>query len=150
MHQEGGTAGDIGLKQAHACISGIPAADHNEVEFVAQKFVNDTLVTAIDLEEVSKRAQGRRSVLVFRLRAEDIANGIRGVAVLANQSFKRTAASIERGRLGAQFVSATARLRLLKSPGFERVPKLEDLGLQPLETIGHTLEGKLRSAALQV
>ncbi len=88
MHQEGGATCYIGLKQAHARISGVPIADHNEIELVPQKLVDDILVTAIDFEEVSKRAQRCRSVLVFRLGAEDIADRIRGIAVLADKRFK--------------------------------------------------------------
>ena len=58
MDQEGGSPGDIFLKQTKTFTGGVPAFDDNEVEFVAEELVDDIFILAIDIEKVREGAKG--------------------------------------------------------------------------------------------
>gem|GEM_PF-4538218 len=142
MDKERCAASDVGLEEADTIVGGVPAADDDVVELVAKEFVDDILIAAIDLKKVGEGADGRNTAFTLCVCTEDVANGVGGVAVFTDQRFKRTAAAVERCCLGAEFVAAPARLGLFKASGLERVAKLENLRLEPLEAFVDALEGE--------
>ena len=142
---------DVGLEQVHAGVGGVPGFDDDVVELVAEELVDDALVLAIDFEEVGERADGGHAVgvLLVGVGLEDIADGLGGVAVLADEGFERAAAAVEGGDFAAQLVAAALGLRLFVAAGFDLEAKFGDLGFEALEALGDGLEGERDLAALQ-
>ena len=101
VDEEGGAAGDVGLQEMHACVGGVPALDDDVVELVAEELVDDALVLAVDFEEVGEGADGGHAVgvLLVGVGLEDVADGVGGVAVLADEGFERAAAAVQGWRL---------------------------------------------------
>src|SRR6476620_9603684 len=112
MDEEGGATVDVALEQAHAFVGGIPAFDDDVIELVAEIFVNDGFVLAIDFEEVGERAHGRKAG-GMTVGAEEFADGVSRVAVFADEAFKGIAATGKRSVLGAQRIATAAGLGLV-------------------------------------
>ena len=93
MHEEGGAASDVGLKEVHSGVSGVPGFDDDVVEFIAEEFVHDVFVLAVHFEEVREGAYRRHAIGIFLVGVclEEIADGVGGVAVLADEGFERAA-----------------------------------------------------------
>ena len=58
MNEEGCATGAIGAEQSNTFIGCIPAFDDHIVQLFATELVDDGAELAIDLEEVSERAEG--------------------------------------------------------------------------------------------
>src|ERR1700722_7578273 len=135
----------------HAGVGGIPGFDDDVVEFVAEELVNDALVLAVNLEEVGQRAYGGHSVGVLLVGAglENVANGVSGVAVLADEGFEGVAPACEGRDFAAQLIAATLGLGFFAAAGFDLEAGFGDLGFETLQALGDGLEGHLYLATLQ-
>ncbi len=144
MDEEGGAAIDIALQQAHAFVGGVPAFDDDVVELVAQIFVDDGFVLAVDFKEVGERADGGEASAAsaggVAVGAEELADGVGGVAVLADEAFERVAAAGERGVLGAKRVAAAAGLGFFGAGLLDLGAEREDLLLEARERFGDGFE----------
>ena len=115
MHEEGRASVDIGLQQPHAFVRGIPTGDHDVVQLVTQKGIYYGFVFAIDFEEVSERAH-RGQAATQGIGLEQLAHGVGGVAVLADERLQGVAASGQGCHLGAQAIAFELGCTLFTAP----------------------------------
>jgi hypothetical protein len=154
VDEKGGSTGDVGLEQADAGVGCVPTANDDIVQFIAQELIDDSLVLAVDLDEVGECAKrGDATVLLAALQmagvgAEDVAHGVGGVAVFADEGFERAAAAVERGGFGAEFVAAAAGGGLLSALRIACLAEVGDLGREALEALCDTFKGELCLSAL--
>ena len=150
--QERGTAGDVRLQQADAFLGRVPALDDDVAQLFAQKFVDRLRVRFVDFEEVRERAQrlvgGVGLLGAATARLEQILDRFGRVGVVADEPFERTPATVQRGCLAAQLVSAALRLRLLGPALLDLQAELGDLELEPLQPVLHRFERQLHLPAL--
>ena len=85
-------------------------------------------------------------VVAIGFELEDVADGLGGVAVLADEGFERGAAAGERGDLAAEAVAALLGLGLFVAAGAKLEAELGDLGFETLQAFGDGLEGECRPA----
>ena len=84
MDQERCPPIDVALQQAHAFVGRVPALDHDVVQLVAQKRINYGFIFAVHFQEVRQRAY-RSQAAAQRIGLEQLAHGVGGIAVLANE-----------------------------------------------------------------
>ena len=60
VDEESGAAGYVGFEEADAFVGGVPGADDDVVEFVAEELVDGLGVGFVDFEEVGQGAEGLR------------------------------------------------------------------------------------------
>src|SRR5580692_5991200 len=100
MHQERSASVDVRAQQAQAFVGSIPRLDYDEVQFVAQKILDDSLIARIDFEKIGEHAGGSISSL-HGARLKQPTHRLSRIAVLGNDSFKRPSLAKRRGKLGA-------------------------------------------------
>jgi len=136
MNQEGGATVDVAAQQTEALVGGVPGFDNDVIEFVAKEFVDDTLVFAVDFEEVGQRAYGGHSVgvLFVGVGLEDVADGVGGVAVFFDERFEGVAAAVECRDFATQLVASALGLGLFDAAGFYLEAKFGDFGFENMRS----------------
>ena len=87
--------------------------DHDVVQLVAQKSIYYGFVFAGHFQEVGEGAY-RSQAAAQRIGLEQLAHGVGGIAVLADERLQRVTASGQGGHLGAQAIALRAWLRSLR------------------------------------
>ena len=132
MDEEGGAAVGAGLEQVDALLGGGPAIDDEVVEFFAEEFVDYAFVLAADFKEVSERADGRHA-WAERAGLEELAHGVGGVAVVADERLERVAAAAEGSVLAAKLVGAGAGGVLFIAARLESFAQGDDFAFERFE-----------------
>ena len=129
-------------EQAHAFLSSTPVLNDDVVEFFAEEFVDYAFVGSADFKEVCQRTD-RRAAIAERSGLEQLADGIRGVAVIADERLEIVTAACERGLLATQLIGAGTLCALFGAARLQLLAQIGNLALKPLEGIDGGLEAQV-------
>ena len=147
MDEERGTAVDAGLEQANAFLGGAPGFDDNVVELFAEELIDYGFMRAADFKKIGQRADWCE-VGAKRAGLEQAADGVSGVAVVANERFKGVAAAGDGGLFAADLVGAGALRIFFGATGLEGFAEGGDFRFEALKAVGGGLETQTRLATL--
>ena len=139
MDEESRPAIHARLQQPNPFVGRIPALDHDVVQLIAQELIDYALVLAVHFQEI-RQGPHRGQSAAQRLRLEQLAHGVRRVAVFANQRFERLASTAQRRMLSAQLIRMPPRLLLLRALRLDLPTQRGDLRFHPPQRLGYRLK----------
>src|ERR1700733_4553121 len=150
MNQEGGAAVDVAAQQAKPLVSGVPRFDHNVIQLVAQKVLDDALETWLDFKKIRQDADGREAALHYS-GLKKPANGLRGISMFGDHRFKRAFFPLGCREFSAKQVEMRLSFCFFEALGVDQAAELVDLLINARNALGHgfELEGELAALSAE-